>query len=102
MTVKRMWINQPSGLQPLHHLNGTNVLAVHEYDSTYRVYFLSGNKISQQADSLWLSEGWRPTQKLKDHEIREIVTQLSLTAKAYSHTQQLRDRIAQIIVPYLR
>ena len=26
----RMWINQPSTLQPLHHLHGTNVLAIPE------------------------------------------------------------------------
>lgn len=55
---QRMWINQPSGLQPLHHLHGTNVLAVHEYDDTWRVYFLSGDTISMQCLRLWLSDGW--------------------------------------------
>lgn len=58
--IKRMWINQPSKAQPLHHLHGTNVLAVLEYTGTYRIYFLSGNIISQQASSLSLSKGWKP------------------------------------------
>lgn len=30
MNIQRMWINQPSELQILHHLHGTNVLAVRE------------------------------------------------------------------------
>ncbi len=58
MTVHRMWINQPSAAQPLHHLDGTNVLAEHEYDDTWIVYFLSGNTISMQAKRSWLSPGW--------------------------------------------
>lgn len=59
---QRMWINQPSTLQPLHHLHGTNVLAVHEYDDTWSIFFLSGDAVSMQASLLWLSDGWRPTQ----------------------------------------
>lgn len=55
----RMWINQPSTLQPLHHLHGINVLAVHEYDDTYRIYFLSGPIVSQQVFASALSPGWR-------------------------------------------
>lgn len=58
--VKRMWINQPSTLQPLHHLHGTNVLAEIEYGDTLRIYFLSGDVVSQHANKLWLSEGWQP------------------------------------------
>lgn len=57
--IKRMWINQPSTLQSLHHLNGLNVLAVHEDDSIMmRIYFLSGDVISMQAPKLALSDGW--------------------------------------------
>lgn len=55
---QRMWINQPSTLQPLHHLHGTRVLAQHEYDDTWQIYFLSGDTISMQASRLCLSEGW--------------------------------------------
>jgi hypothetical protein len=55
---ERMWINQPSTHQAHHALNGTNVLAVHEYDDTYRVYFLSGPIVSQQMSRLALSKGW--------------------------------------------
>jgi hypothetical protein len=47
--IKRYWINQPSTMQPLHHLHGTNVLAIYEYyGSTSKVYFLSGEVISMQ------------------------------------------------------
>jgi len=63
MELKRMWINQPSSLQPLHHLHGTNVLAYREYGNTYRVYFLSGSIICQQVPGLALSDGWLPTQQ---------------------------------------
>jgi hypothetical protein len=78
---KRMWINQPSGLQTFHALHGTNVLAEHEYDDTMRIYFLSGDVISQQVFKSALSEGWLParpvTQEMppKD-EVVEVVTGL--------------------------
>lgn len=55
---QRMWINQPSTLQPRHDLHGTNVLACHEYDDTWCVYFLSGNTISTHISRLCLSPGW--------------------------------------------
>lgn len=57
--MQRMWINQPSTLQPLHHLHGTNVLAAHEYGSTWRVYFLAGNAVSMQVPHATLSKGWK-------------------------------------------
>jgi hypothetical protein len=58
----RMWINQPSTLQPFHKLHGTNVLAAREQgtDRVRRVYFLSGDVISQQMPRQALSEGWTP------------------------------------------
>ncbi len=55
---QRMWINQPSKLQTYHHLHGTNVLAIHEYDDTWRIYFLSGYTESQQISKIALSNGW--------------------------------------------
>lgn len=53
--MRRMWINQPSTLQPLHHLHGVNVLA----EGT-KVYFLSGPTISMEVPTNPnpLSEGW--------------------------------------------
>ena len=57
--IKRMWINQPSTLQPLHHLHGTNVLAHHAYDHTYVIYFLSGKTVSMHVLRMVLSEGWK-------------------------------------------
>ena len=56
--LTRMWIDQPSMSQPFHHLNGTNVLAQHEYDDTMRIYFLEGDVVSQQIPRLALSKGW--------------------------------------------
>lgn len=57
--MRRMWINQPSTLQPLHRMHGVNVLAVEEYKGTMRVYFLSGDVVSQQVFTRCLSPGWR-------------------------------------------
>jgi len=59
VTVERMWINQPSMLQPYHGLHGTNVLATRESDDTCIIYFLSGDVTSQQIDPIALSKGWR-------------------------------------------
>lgn len=56
--IRRMWVNQPSNLQLLHHLHGTNVLAIEEGDG-WRIYFLDGAVISQQAERSSLSDGWR-------------------------------------------
>lgn len=56
--MNRMWINQPSSLQLLHRLHATNVLAVPDTPGAYRVYFLSGDVISQQVPRNALSEGW--------------------------------------------
>lgn len=56
--IKRMWINQPSSSQPLHKLNGTNVLAHKESDGIYKIYFLSGKVVSQLAPALCLRDGW--------------------------------------------
>jgi hypothetical protein len=60
VVIRRMWINQPSRLQPYYHLHGTRVLAVRESDVTDQIYFLDGDVISQQIDPIALSEGWRP------------------------------------------
>ncbi len=59
-TIKpqRMWINQPSTLQPLHKLHGKNVLAIRESQGWYTIYFLDGDVISQIAPLNTLSNGW--------------------------------------------
>lgn len=59
MKMKRAWINQPSTLQPLHRLHGTNVLVEWGFDDEVRIYFLNGPIESQLASKLWLSLGWR-------------------------------------------
>lgn len=56
--MKRMWINQPSTLQPLHGLHGVRVLARPDTDRTARAYLLSGDVISMQVPRETLSDGW--------------------------------------------
>lgn len=60
LNIKRMWINQPSTIQPFHELHGQNVLAVTEpeCDKIFRIYFLSGPVVSQRIHSSALSKGW--------------------------------------------
>jgi streptomycin 6-kinase len=57
--IARMWVNQPSTLQPLHSLHGTNVLAAPEGEGLFRIWFLAGEVVSQQAPRAALSSGWR-------------------------------------------
>lgn len=72
--IKRAWINQPSTLQPLHKLNGVNVLAIPEDDKCSRIYFLSGDVISARVPSLVLSKGWRSDEKPLLKKIKEYLT----------------------------
>jgi hypothetical protein len=58
VNLARMWVNQPSSLQPYHGLHGTNVLAYPEYGDVMRVYFLCGDVVSQQMSKAALSTGW--------------------------------------------
>ena len=55
---RRMWINQPSTLQPFHKWHGVRVLAVHDYDNTWQAFFLSGPVYSMQVLAQALSPGW--------------------------------------------
>lgn len=66
-TPTRMWINQPSTLQSMHHLNQVRVLACRDTDTCARVYFLSGDTISMQMPYNALSEGW-PASTRADHD----------------------------------
>lgn len=59
--LERMWINQPSSLQPLHKLHGTNVIADLEeelHSNAITIYFLAGSVISQRCTKNCLSSGW--------------------------------------------
>ncbi|WP_455233396.1 hypothetical protein [Geopseudomonas aromaticivorans] len=58
MKPKRMWVNQPSTLQPDHHLHGTLVLAVPYTDRTMDAYFLEGDVSSAVLLKESLSDGW--------------------------------------------
>lgn len=59
LRLKRMWINQPSTLQPDHKYHGTNVLIEKDNDEEYiDMYFTSGLIISMRIARLSLSNGW--------------------------------------------
>ena len=68
MSVARMWINQPSELQPMHRFHATNVLVhTRQYkglsgtnQTEYTAYFLSGDVVSIRLPNLlYVSEGWK-------------------------------------------
>lgn len=55
---RRMWVNQPSTLQPLHAWHGLNVIAVPDFGGGHRCYPLAGDVISFHAPKGCMSEGW--------------------------------------------
>jgi hypothetical protein len=58
---ERVWINQPSTLQPDHDIHGVNVLAIQDgNDPNYaRAYFLSGPTESRRVFTACLAKGWK-------------------------------------------
>lgn len=57
--MRRMWINQPSTLQPDHDLHGLDVLAEEEGEGEFvTVYFLAGRATSWTVRKQSLSPGW--------------------------------------------
>lgn len=36
---------------------------------------------------------------MKDHELRELINDVTAVAKIYAHTQQLREQISHLIIP---
>jgi hypothetical protein len=65
MGLARMWINQPSNLQPHHNRHGQNVLVpvgsngkLVKYGNNVEVYLTSGPDVSVLVDALALSDGW--------------------------------------------
>jgi hypothetical protein len=61
----RMWVNQPSTQQPMHHMHGTRVLAKPYTDNTSLVWWLEGSVVSSVMPSLYLSAGWPATTQIK-------------------------------------
>ena len=60
LRLKRMWINQPSTLQPDHKYHGLNVLVEQDNNEEYiDAYMQSGPIISMRVALLSLSPGWR-------------------------------------------
>jgi len=54
--IFRAWINQPSTLQPLHHLHGTPCIAMEDRPGNVRLYFVEGAVHSMDADPLSISK----------------------------------------------
>ncbi len=62
--MRRMWINQPSTLQPLHERHGQNVLAEDKiHGQNVMVWFISGEKPYLLVPTIVLSVGWREDKK---------------------------------------
>jgi hypothetical protein len=55
MLPYRAWINQPSTLQPYHHLHGKRCIVTHRMDLTATVYFTEGELISTTIPAMCLS-----------------------------------------------
>jgi hypothetical protein len=115
-TLERMWINQPSTLDALHALHGTNVLAEREDETTMRIFFLSGDVVCQQASPLSLSSGWRPLTPATPEEVIEVVAGLhkalgrmidahnpdSREAEWLGHSNELHRKLTGMDVPFNR
>jgi len=52
----RAWINQPSTLQPLHHLHGKHCIAQDDGLSIVRLWFTEGDIHSMQAPRECISQ----------------------------------------------
>ena len=75
-TIKRMWVNQPSTLQPYHQFHGRRVLADlsdKTFEHSVSVYWLEGPVENQQMLKSSLSDGWpEPNPRKNDQEtVRE-------------------------------
>ena len=56
--IERMWINQPSTLQPLHKYHGKKVLAAMTEEISIRVYPCEGDIIEMTVPKWVLAIGW--------------------------------------------
>lgn len=68
---------------------------------------ISGHRINED-DADWLRAAIQPStgqvvpQQIKDHVIAQTVNKLRDVAIVFHGTQQLRERIAEVIVPLLK
>lgn len=80
MKVKRMWVNQPSVLQPCHQLHGTLVLAEPYTDQSWVAHFLGGDTVSAVLPRASLSEGWpqhlRQRPAVPGEEVQRVLAEL--------------------------
>lgn len=53
--IFRAWINQPSTLQPLHHLHGQRCIAVRDRPGNLRLYFTEGDILSMDVSPMCVS-----------------------------------------------
>jgi hypothetical protein len=82
--------------------NADEAMAVLDYWGEGACFSFSARRAKKIADILHYERDVRVDRALEDHQIALIVNQLRDTAIDYHSTQQLRDRIAHIIVPYLK
>jgi hypothetical protein len=51
----RAWINQPSTLQPLHHMHGMRGIVTNITDLTATIYFVEGPTVSMVVPKVCIS-----------------------------------------------
>jgi hypothetical protein len=112
--LTRMWINQPSTLQPLHARHGTNVLAQPYDGDRVEVFFLSGEVVSLITSKETLSPGWRPLTPATQEEVVEVVVGLhkaldrmihkhdpdSIEAEWLGNSNELHRKLTGMDVPH--
>jgi hypothetical protein len=73
--MRRVWINQPSTLQVLHHMDGTLALAGPYSETCDVIYPLSGNTISMVVPKHALSEGWPKRTRQNNLRVMKLALQ---------------------------
>ena len=74
--INRMWINQPSTLQPFHSYHGQNVLCHDTSEKFVRIHFAAGDVISMEIDRAALSPGWQQMKKTKEQVAVDLLAEL--------------------------
>lgn len=95
---------RPPAFEPGWHepQNYEQALAVVTYWGTSASYTFSARRAKKCADIFAYARGvWVDERITKDHQIAAIVNDLTSIAKKYASSQQLRERIADVIVPHL-
>ena len=95
-------VDWPLNVMSLREINDMCERASQSSDFVYDWWSVQGGRghVVKRLRKDWVNP--TPFIDIKDHEIREVVTNLTKIGKGYGHTQQLRERISYYIVDILR